>query len=739
MRKISSSVAPAEALRARVKRLVFKSADLSYGVALGELSGGKSCTLCGDVCDAVRGQERTFWGNWTTHPKYGRQFKVLCSEASRPQTDAEVHSYLTSGAVKGISPAIGEAIWERFGKSAIDVISNEPERLREVLGIGPKRLMRIKDGWAKTSGMRSVMLFLMQYDITPNLATKIVRTYGAKAAEQLKANPYQLADDVIGVGFLKADAIALSMGIEPNDYFRLSATVKYCLKDMEDDGHCCAGEDDIRKALGKVLNDADQHDWEAVLNRMVSERILSVDRGCYYLPSLLAAEREVTARLAGIAKEPAGKVNVEATLTRLVQLAEARGFEYDVKQLEAVQLALSSKIMIVTGGPGTGKTTTVNGIIQGFELAQRTVVLAAPTGRAAKRLSEATGHEAMTLHRLLGLKPGSSDDELEEGRLEGDVLVLDECSMIDIRLMASVLKAMPAGMRLVLCGDKDQLPSIGPGHVFHDLIESGVLPVARLTKIFRQAQESRIVMAAHQIHDGIIPDIQNDRDLYFLQMKPVGDTPEQIAQKERQRMADAIVNYASERIPNFFGIAADDVQVLCPMRKMEIGCNALNLKLQEAINPCGEPRQEFRNGDVIFRQRDRVMQCRNDYQKDVFNGDIGKVVGFIDATDEDDARMIVNFDGREVAYEADEAGDLQLAYATTIHKSQGSEYPAVIVPVSTSNAVMLQRNLIYTAITRAKKLLLLVGTPKALAMAVKHNPSVNRRSFLAARLKEALA
>lgn len=577
------------------------------------------------------------------------------------------------------------------------------------------------------------MLFLMQYDITPNLAGKIFRTYGLEAIERIKANPYCLADDVYGVGFIKADAVALSMGIDPKSQFRLAAATKYVLQDMSTDGHCFAAEDDLLKALSKYV-DADETEWHACWEIMARGKELVTEEGRYYLPSLYEAECTVADRLTKILSASGRRLKTPSCVEELLSAETMTGFsqvKYAPEQLKAIRTALEKKVMVVTGGPGTGKTTTVNGIIQAFTKSGLTVTLAAPTGRAAKRMTETTGVEAKTIHRLIGYGMEKRFTE----PVKGDVLVLDECSMIDLPLMAQLLKALPETIRIVFCGDVDQLPSVGPGCVFRDIIESGVIPVVRLQTIYRQSQKSDIVLAAHEINKGNIPVINNDKDLYFQPVHTDESLDKGEAQVEREKIANFIELFVAERITDRFAIAREDIQVLCPMRRMEIGTNALNLRLQEALNPTGEVLTGFTSNGATLRVRDRVMQVVNDYRKEVFNGDIGTVKGWLPATDDEDERIVVSFDGREVAYSADEVTDLQLAYATTIHKAQGSEYKAVVIPVSTSNAVMLQRNLLYTGVTRAKKLLLLIGTKKALAMAVKKASAAKRRTGLKERLQ----
>ena len=730
----TTDIQKSETLTARIKKRFFSNPQKGWAVATATTTGDVPVTICGAICDAPEHQKLLFLGSWVVHSKYGRQFVAGQYTVPEPTSAEEIRTYLRSGVIKGISPVIGSRIFEAFGLDSLKVISETPERLLAIRGIAEKRLTKIQASFEKTRGTQEVMLFLMQYDITPNLAGKIFRTYGLEAIERLKANPYCLADDVYGVGFLKADTVALSMGIDPKSQFRLAAATKYVLQDMSTDGHCFAAEDDLLKTLGKIV-EADETQWHSCWETMCNGKELVREEGRYYLPEFYEAECTVADRLTEILSGTTTNLKTPSLVEELLSAETMAGFtrvKYAPEQLEAIRTALEKKVMVVTGGPGTGKTTSVNGIIQAFTQSGLTVTLAAPTGRASKRMTETTGVEAKTIHRLIGY--GTEKGFTEP--VKGDVLVLDECSMIDLPLMAQLLKALPETMRIVFCGDVDQLPSVGPGCVFRDIIESGVIPVVRLQTIYRQSQRSDIVLAAHEINKGNIPVINNDKDLYFQPVHTDESLDKGEAQVEREKIADFIETFVAERITDRFAIVREDIQVLCPMRKMEIGTNALNLRLQEALNPTGEVLTGFVSNGATFRVRDRVMQVVNDYRKEVFNGDIGTVKGWQPATDNEDERIVVSFDGREVAYTADEVTDLQLAYATTIHKAQGSEYKAVVIPVSTSNVVMLQRNLLYTGVTRAKKLLLLIGTKKALAMAVKNASAAQRRTGLKERLSQ---
>ena len=717
-----------ETLTARIKKRFFSNPQKGWAVATATTTGDVPVTICGAICDAPEHQKLLFLGSWVVHSKYGRQFVAVQYTVPEPTGAEEIRTYLRSGVIKGISPVIGSRIFDAFGLNSLKVIAETPERLLAIRGIAEKRLTKIQASFEKTRGTQEVMLFLMQYDITPNLAGKIFRTYGIEAIERIKANPYCLADDVYGVGFIKADAVALSMEIDPKSQFRLAAATKYVLQEMSTFGHCYASADDLKAAVGKIV-DADETDWTACWEKMLAAGEIVEEGGHYYLPALYQDEGTVARILSRLRSGTVQNLNTPS-LVEAITAHTKGGIRYAPEQLEAIATVLEEKVMVVTGGPGTGKTTTVNGIIEAFTQSGLTVTLAAPTGRAAKRMTETSGHPAQTIHRLIGF--GSEKPHHEP--IKGDVLILDECSMIDVSLMARLLEALPETMRLVLCGDVDQLPSVGPGCVFRDIIESGVIPVVRLQTIYRQSQKSDIVLAAHEINKGNVPDIHNDKDLYFQPVHTDESLDKGEAQAEREKIADFIELFVAERITDRFAIAREDIQVLCPMRKMEIGTNALNLRLQEALNPTGEVLTGFASNGATFRVRDRVMQVVNDYRKEVFNGDIGTVKGWQPATDDDEEKIVVTFDGRDVEYTAEEASDLQLAYATTIHKAQGSEFAAVVIPVSTSNAVMLQRNLLYTGVTRAKKLLLLIGTKKALAMAVKNASAAERRTGLKERL-----
>ena len=633
-----------------------------------------------------------------------------------PATVYGIEKYLGSGLVKGIGPRFARAIVQRFGTETIDIIETEIERLYEVPNIGRKRVAKIRESWEKQKDIKNVMLFLQGYGVSTAYAAKIYREYGKESIDKVRENPYRLADDIWGIGFKTADGIAAKMGYGKEDPRRCRSGILYTLGQLSDEGHVYAGEEQLVKTAGQLL-EAGETAIRDTLAGMLQAEDLILDKDAIYLPPFYHAECGTSRRLRDLA-ESTGRSLFDGLFDPSSLTAET-GIEYDEVQLAAIRQAVTSKVMVLTGGPGTGKTTTTQGIIAALKKAGLRVLLAAPTGRAAKRMSEATGMEAKTIHRLLEYNPQDGYKRNDENPLEGDALIVDECSMIDILLMNNLLKAVPVGMRLVFVGDIDQLPSVGAGNVLRDIIDSQRIPVVRwmLGGIFRQAQKSRIVMNAHAINQGRFPDTSNGRDTDFFFMRE--DDPE--------RAAETIVRLVKERLPRAYRESPDRIQVLTPMQRGVVGAANLNLLLQQALNPSGP---SLGRGGYTYRQGDRVMQLRNNYAKEVFNGDLG----YIREVDTEDRMLTVDFDGKKVEYDVTELDELTLAYATTIHKAQGSEYPIVVMPVLMTHFVMLQRNLIYTGITRAKKICVLLGAAKALAYAVR-NVSVLKRNT---RLKERL-
>ena len=706
---------PATLLRCVVERITYQNPENGYSVLKVKVKGYNDLvTLVGNLLEVPVGSVLLCRGEWKVDKCYGSQFVAATWEETMPATVYGIEKYLGSGLVKGIGPRFARAIVQRFGTETIDIIETEIERLYEVPNIGRKRVAKIRESWEKQKDIKNVMLFLQGYGVSTAYAAKIYREYGKESIDKVRENPYRLADDIWGIGFKTADGIAAKMGYEKEDPRRCRSGILYTLGQLSDEGHVYAGEEQLVKTAGQLL-EAGETAIRDTLAGMLQAEDLILDKDAIYLPPFYHAECGTSRRLRDLA-ESTGRSLFDGLFDPSSLTAET-GIEYDEVQLAAIRQAVTSKVMVLTGGPGTGKTTTTQGIIAALKKAGLRVLLAAPTGRAAKRMSEATGMEAKTIHRLLEYNPQDGYKRNDENPLEGDALIVDECSMIDILLMNNLLKAVPVGMRLVFVGDIDQLPSVGAGNVLRDIIDSQRIPVVRLVRIFRQAQKSRIVMNAHTINQGRFPDTSNGRDTDFFFMRE--DDPE--------RAAETIVRLVKERLPRAYRESPDRIQVLTPMQRGVVGAANLNLLLQQALNPSGP---SLNRGGYTYRQGDRVMQQRNNYDKDVFNGDLG----YIREVDTEERTLKVDFDGKWVEYDVTELDELTLAYATTIHKAQGSEYPIVVMPVLMTHFVMLQRNLIYTGITRAKKICVLLGAAKALAYAVR-NVSVLKRNT---RLKERL-
>ncbi len=710
---------PATLLRCVVERITYQNPENGYSVLKVKVKGYNDLvTLVGNLLEVPVGSVLLCRGEWKVDKCYGSQFVAATWEETMPATVYGIEKYLGSGLVKGIGPRFARAIVQRFGTETIDIIETEIERLYEVPNIGRKRVAKIRESWEKQKDIKNVMLFLQGYGVSTAYAAKIYREYGKESIDKVRENPYRLADDIWGIGFKTADGIAAKMGYEKEDPRRCRSGILYTLGQLSDEGHVYAGEEQLVKTAGQLL-EAGETAIRDTLAGMLQAEDLILDKDAIYLPPFYHAECGTSRRLRDLA-ESTGRSLFDGLFDPSSLTAET-GIEYDEVQLAAIRQAVTSKVMVLTGGPGTGKTTTTQGIIAALKKAGLRVLLAAPTGRAAKRMSEATGMEAKTIHRLLEYNPQDGYKRNDENPLEGDALIVDECSMIDILLMNNLLKAVPVGMRLVFVGDIDQLPSVGAGNVLRDIIDSQRIPVVRLVRIFRQAQKSRIVMNAHTINQGRFPDTSNGRDTDFFFMRE--DDPE--------RAAETIVRLVKERLPRAYRESPDRIQVLTPMQRGVVGAANLNLLLQQALNPSGP---SLNRGGYTYRQGDRVMQQRNNYDKDVFNGDLG----YIREVDTEERTLKVDFDGKWVEYDVTELDELTLAYATTIHKAQGSEYPIVVMPVLMTHFVMLQRNLIYTGITRAKKICVLIGAMKALAYAVRNVSVLKRNTSLRERLNPSL-
>ena len=741
-----------EHLRCVVERITYQNPQNGYSVIKCRAKGFQELvTVVGEMPDVHVGSVLSLGGFWKVDAKYGRQFTVQTFEETLPATVYGMEKYLGSGLIKGIGPKYAQKIVRQFGKDTLDVIEERPEELLKVPGIGSVRVERIKKSWQEQKEIRNIMVFLQGHDVSTSHATKIFKTYGNESIQIVQENPYRLADDIWGIGFRTADTIAEKMGFDHEKYVRLRSGILYTLNKLSEEGHCYAERDQLIQK-GTELLSVEEGLLQMTLDEMIRQKDVitealpvqgrgspaetlpetpSPDPGltalsmtdpeqtagrAIYLPPFFFSETGTARRLRALMDGPGGAAMDTAGLAE--RISRRTGMVYDEIQMQAILQAVRSKILILTGGPGTGKTTTTLGIITAFRETGARILLAAPTGRAAKRLSESTGMEAKTIHRLLETKPPEGYQRNEENPLQGDVLIVDECSMIDIMLMYNLLKAVPDSMRLILVGDVDQLPSVGPGNVLRDMIESGCFPVIRLTRIFRQARESRIILNAHRINAGKMPDLSNGRytDFFFMQ------------QEDPEAALATIVDLVRSKLSSYYKVPSIEIQVLTPMQRGVIGAANLNQALQEAVNPGGSG---LKRSGYLYRTGDKVMQIRNNYDKEVFNGDIG----FIQSIDMEEKTLTVSFDGRSVDYDATELDELVLAYATTIHKAQGAEFPIVVMPVMMNHFVMLQRNLIYTGVTRAKRILVLVGTRKALAYAVQHMTVDQRNTMLRERLQ----
>ena len=710
-----------EHLRCVVERITYQNADNGYTVLkCAAKNYSDLVTVVGTMPDTHVGSVLSLEGIWKMDARYGRQFSVEKFEETLPATVYGIEKYLGSGLVKGVGPKFAKRIVEKFGKDTLNIIEDTPDKLLTVQGIGKVRVDRIKTSWQEQKEIKNIMLFLQSHEVSTSHATKIFKTYGSESIAIVKENPYRLADDIWGIGFKTADSIAQKMGIDKGKFVRLRSGIFYTLNKLAEAGHCYATREQL---IGKAreLLEVEDAELEITLDEMIRTndviREVAGEQEAVYLPPYYFSESGCAKRLFRLMS--CGKKKSEDAEEILKKVAASSEITYDEIQWKAVKTAISSKVMVLTGGPGTGKTTTTLGIISAYKQAGCQIILAAPTGRAAKRMSEATGMEAKTIHRLLEYKPPEGYQKNEEYPLEGDVLILDECSMIDIMLMYNLLKALPEQMSLILVGDIDQLPSVGAGNVLRDIIDSGCVPVVRLTRIFRQAQGSRIIMNAHRINKGESIDMRGGKDSDFFF----------VTKESNQEVLDTIVQYCRTNLPRYYHVdPLQDIQVLTPMQRGECGAVNLNQVLQEAMNPS---KIFLRRGGTQYRLKDKVMQIRNDYDKEVFNGDIGTIT----KVDMEERELTVLFDEREVIYDVTELDELTLAYAVTIHKSQGSEYPIVVMPFTMSHFVMLQRNLLYTGVTRAKKILVLVGEKKAVYYAIKNETTTGRNTMLARRLQ----
>jgi exodeoxyribonuclease V alpha subunit len=709
-----------------IERVTFHNPDTGFCVLRVQARGRRGLvTVVGNLPSAVAGEYVEANGTWVFDREHGEQFKAEHLHCTPPQTAAGIERYLGSGLVKGIGPHLAKKIVAVFGERTLQVIDDCPAFLKEVAGIGPKRIQRIRESWQEQKGVRDIMVFLQSHGMGTTRAVRIYKTYGDQAVEVVRNNPYRLASDVWGFGFKTADELAGRLGIDRASPFRAQAALKFVLGELSQEGHVGFPEEGVVANTSEMTDIPSELVAEAVeVQRQAGEIV----RDCVgeapwlYLKTLFLAELGVARSVHNIksSAHPLGTVDADAAVA---QAESKMGLELAPAQRDAIQAAMREKVLVITGGPGVGKTTLVRGILEVFSARRQRCGLCAPTGRAAKRLTETTGREAKTIHRLLEFEPGLGGFKRDVARpLDLDLLVVDEVSMVDVVLMNQLLRALRPCACIVLVGDVDQLPSVGPGRVLADLIESREVPVVRLTQIFRQAGQSWIVRAAHAVREGHLPRSapQGSGDFYFVEVQ----TPDEVIGR--------LVAMICERIPARFGLdPLRDVQVLTPMNRSELGTQALNQHLQQVLNPArGGP--EVQRFGLTFRGGDKVLQTQNNYQKEVFNGDVGRIVEI----NEKERELSVDFDGKRVCYDFGELDELILAYALSIHKSQGSEYPAVLIPLHTQHFVMLQRNLLYTALTRGKQLVVVVGHRRALEVAVSRHDTSKRYSALALRLQE---
>jgi exodeoxyribonuclease V alpha subunit len=705
-----------EVLAGLVERVTYHNSENGFCVLRAKVRGHRDVvTVVGHAATIAAGEWITASGEWVNDRTHGQQFKARFLRTSAPSSADGIEKYLSSGMIRGVGPVYAKKLVRAFGEKVFDVIEATPDRLREVDGIGPVRAASILVAWAEQKAVREIMVFLHSHGVGTARAVRIFKTYGADAIQVMTENPYRLARDIRGIGFKTADAIAMKLGIEKTAMIRVRAGISYALTEAMDEGHCGLPTDELAPLAEKLL-EVTQELIRTALDLELQEGTVVADRvgetPCVFLAGLHRAERIIAERLMRLAtgRLPWPWIDPDKALPWVEQRI---GLALAESQVAAIRLALISKVLVMTGGPGVGKTTIVKAILRILAAKSTNLLLCAPTGRAAKRMTEATGFEAKTIHRLLEVDPkGGGFKRGDDSPLDCDLLVVDETSMVDVMLMQALMKAVPDKAALLIVGDIDQLPSVGPGQVLADIISSRAVPVVRLTEVFRQAAQSRIITSAHRINQGSIPDLSppgTETDFYFVQ----ADDPETAVAR--------IIELVKTRIPKRFGLdPIRDVQVLCPMNRGGVGARSLNIELQAALNPAGDRKVE-RFG-WTFAPGDKVMQIENDYDKEVYNGDIGN----IDSINPADGELVVKFDGRAVTYGFGELDMLVPAYAATIHKSQGSEYPAVVIPIMTQHYAMLRRNLLYTGVTRGKRLVVLVGQKKAVAIAVR-NVSGRRR------------
>lgn len=725
-----------------IEEIRFRNENNGYTVAKLNTSDGP-VTIVGNTPFINLEETVKVEGEWIYHPTYGEQLAFTSISTVVPSTLKGIENYLSSGLIPHIGPKTAKKIVERFGLESLEIIQYNPERLKEIGGIGEKKLEIIVEAYAEQRELRDIMVFLQQYGITVNYGIKIYKKYGKDTINIISENPYRLSEDIYGIGFKTADKIASKMGIDKRSSYRVEAGIKYIIMEFAGNGHCYVPKKELIVHASKLLESGEDLIEEGIRNLGLRGNVHLIPDGedtlIYYTPFHMA-ENNVSRKLVELSQVQLEELEVDVE-KEIKKIEEEENIQFAKKQILAIKESLENGLVVITGGPGTGKTTTINAIIKICEDLNLSVILAAPTGRAAKRMTETTGREAKTIHRLLEYsfmeEESMAFGKDEDSPIDVDLIIIDESSMIDILLMNSLLKALKVGTRVVLVGDIDQLPSVGAGNVLKDIIESGVIKVVKLDEIFRQSEESMIIVNAHRINKGEEPILNaKDKDFFFL------------TRNSSSGILDTILELCLERLPTFYGVdKVRDIQVLTPMKKGDVGINSLNKHLQSVLNPNDKSKVEKQMGDDIFRVGDKVMQIKNNYTTEwkiirdgieveegegVFNGDFG----FITDIDEEDRTMKVLFDDdKEVEYEFNQLDELKLAYATTVHKSQGSEFPVVVMPISWGPPMLLTRNLLYTAITRAKNLVVLVGEEKYLSMMIKNNRITKRYSALDKKIR----
>ncbi len=728
-----------DALTGQIERITFQNEENGFTIARVRVYGRRDLvTVVGNLANPKAGTILEMTGTWDDHPTFGDQFKVDSYRVKVPATVHGIQKYLGAGMIPGIGPAMARRIVQHFGEKTLDVIASDIGRLTEVTGIGEKRIQMIQQAWAEQKEIRDVMIFLQDHGVSTGYAAKIFKQYRNRSIEIVRDNPYRLAVDIIGIGFVTADRIAENLGIDKNAPERIRAGIIFVLNQMAADGHVYYPYERLVQKCREMLMVDKEAVKDGLAGLIADKSVIAEDMAAgesttardkaVYLPHFHYCETNVAVGLKALISDslrrhPLAGTRAESALNRIRKSLDITLAD---NQASAIRCAMQQKVMVITGGPGTGKTTIINVILKLFQAVGARVLLAAPTGRAAKRMSESTGFAAKTIHRLLEFSfTAGGFQRNEENSLVCDLLIVDEMSMVDTVLMHHLVKAIPLMAAVVLVGDVNQIPSVGSGNVLHDIIASGQVPVVKLQEIFRQARESRIIVNAHRINAGNLPDTDapsSRSDFYFIEK----DDPEQVK--------EIVLRMVARRIPARFGFnPTEDIQVLTPMHKGVVGAANLNRELQKVLNPSTD--EGVAHGVFTYRPGDKVMQVRNNYDKDVFNGDVGSVL----AIDRVTQRLLLSFDQREVAYAYTELDEITLAYAISVHKSQGSEYPVVVMPIMTQHFILLQRNLLYTAVTRGKKLVVLVGSRKALAIAVKNDKTQRRYTHLEERLRGRVA